>query len=57
MRFLNSMSKTLQCPHYISYGGICHGCMLGYFPANCETCNCPDKKYIEIITTTNTYEL
>ena len=51
------MAKTLQCPHFISYGGITRGCLLGYFPANCETCTCPDKRYIEIKTTTNTNEL
>ena len=46
------MNNMLQCPHFISYGGIMRGCLLGYFPANCETCNCPDKRYIEITTST-----
>ena len=46
------MSKILQCPHFISYGGTMRGCLLGYFPANCESCVCPDKYYIEITTTT-----
>ena len=51
------MPKVLQCPHIIRYGCLNHGCMLGYFPANCETCTCPDKRYIEIKTATNTNDL
>ena len=48
------MSKIWQCPHFISYGGTTRGCMKGYFPANCETCQCPDKHYVEVFTTSNT---
>ena len=47
------MSKVLQCPHFISYGGLTKWCLLGYFPVNCEACACPDKHYIEIFTTTS----
>ena len=42
------MSKVLHCPHFISYGGLTKGCLLGYFPVCCESCNCPDKKLIEV---------
>ena len=51
------MSIVLQCPHFISYGGLTRGCMLGYFPCDCENCNCPDKRYIDITTSTNTTSL
>lgn len=28
--------------------------MKGNFPANCETCNCKDKYYVDVIITTTT---
>ena len=51
------MSKVLQCPHYFSVSGIYCACMLGKFPIDCETCDCPDKYYVETKTTINTSEL
>ena len=51
------MAITIQCPHYYSYGGTTYGCMLGKFPVNCETCNCPDKQLVDITTTNNTKDL
>ena len=50
------MSKVLQCPYYAS-DGIHRWCMNGRFPCDCDTCNCPDKRYVEIYTTTNTSEI
>jgi len=47
------MSKILQCPHFISYGGLIKECLLGYFPINCEACACLDKHYIETTATTS----
>lgn len=47
------MAKVLQCPWFAS-NGFSKWCMNGHFPCNCETCNCEDKKYVEIYTTTST---
>ena len=47
------MSKILQCPHFYSLSGIYYGCLLGRFPCNCEECDCTDKHYVEITTTTS----
>lgn len=53
-----SKSKYLVCPHYLSYGGTTHGCMLGKFPADCASCTCPDKRYMEVVTSSaNTIDL
>lgn len=48
------MAKQIQCPHFYSISGIQVGCWLGRFPVDCYHCDCPDKKWIEITTTTNT---
>ena len=45
--------KILQCPWFAS-DGLSKWCMNGHFPCNCEACNCEDKKYVEIYTTTST---
>lgn len=46
------MATVIQCPYYAS-DGLSRWCMNGRFPCDCESCDCPDKKYVEI-TTTNT---
>jgi hypothetical protein len=48
--------KTLQeyCPHYISIGLLYRGCLLGRNPNDCQTCDCSDKKIIEVIATSST---
>lgn len=51
------MSKVLQCPHYVSFDGITRYCMNGRFPCDCETCNCPDRHYVDVYTTTNTSDI
>ena len=40
--------RVLHCPHFISIGGFQHGCMLGKFPCDCQSCDCPDKKYVDM---------
>lgn len=49
------MCKVLQCPHFYSIGSILRLCMNGRFPCDCENCDCPDKKYVEITTTSASY--
>ena len=49
--------KQLQCPHYCAMSGLRCFCMKGKFPVNCETCDCPDKYYVETRVTTNTMEI
>lgn len=48
------MAKVLQCPHFFSIGSLTRGCMNGRFPCDCESCDCPDKHYVEVTTTTTT---
>lgn len=50
------MAKILQCPHFISFGGTTRGCSLGHFPVNCESCDCPNKYYVEVFTSACTSE-
>lgn len=40
--------RVLHCPHFISISGFQHGCMLGKFPYDCQSCDCPDKKYVDM---------
>ena len=47
------MATVLQCPWFAS-DGFSKWCMNGKFPCNCESCDCTDKKYIEITTTAGT---
>ena len=47
------MAKVLQCPWFAT-NGLSRWCMNGRFPCNCESCDCPDKRYVEVYTTTNT---
>ena len=47
--------KQLVCPHLASISGIQRFCMKGYFPMNCETCNCSDKYYVDTVVTTSTW--
>ena len=44
------MGKVLQCPHLATYV-LSRFCLYGRFPANCENCNCPDKRYADIMET------
>lgn len=44
------MGKVLQCPHLASYG-LSRYCLYGRFPADCENCDSPDKRYVDIIKT------
>ena len=48
------MARVIQCPHYWT-DGFAWGCFKGKFPCDCEKCNCEDKTYYDISTTTNTY--
>lgn len=45
--------KILQCPHYGTLSGLETWCTKGKFPIDCETCDCEDKHYIEVKTSTN----
>ena len=45
--------KQLQCPHYGTISGLEAWCMNGRFPIDCETCDCKDKHYIKVKTSTN----
>ena len=47
------MSIVMQCK-YFATDGLSKFCMNGKFPCDCERCNCSDKQYVEIITTTTT---
>ena len=47
------MAMVLQCPWFAS-DGFSKWCMNGKFPCNCKSCDCADKKYIEITTTAST---
>ena len=47
------MARVLQCP-WLATNGLSRWCMNGRFPCNCESCDCSDKKYVEVYTTTNT---
>lgn len=38
------MAIVLQCPWFVT-DGISKWCMNGRFPCNCDSCDCPDKKY------------
>ena len=46
------MARVIQCPHYWT-DGLAWGCFKGKFPCDCEKCNCEDKYWVEITTTTN----
>ena len=45
--------EVLQCPHLASFSGLTFYCLNGKFPINCETCDCKDKYYVEVTTTTS----
>ena len=47
------MATIIQCTHFAS-DGLSRWCMNGRFPCDCESCDCPDKKYVEITTTAGT---
>ena len=51
------MSLALQCPHFISTDGLTRYCMIGRFPVDCESCNCQDKRYVEIYSSTTTHQI
>lgn len=46
--------KQMYCPHFVTMGGLTRYCMEGKFPCNCDTCNHPDKRYVDVYTTNNT---
>jgi len=50
------MAKVIQCPHYWT-DGLAWGCLEGKFPVDCERCNHPDKKYIEVYSSNTTKAL
>lgn len=43
------MAKILQCPNLICINLSIY-CLGGRFPANCESCDCKDKQYVEQTT-------
>ena len=47
------MSKVIYCPHLTTLDGMTWYCMKGTFPVNCETCNEPNKSYVEVYSSTN----
>ena len=47
------MAQVMQCPHFAS-DGLSRWCLNGRFPCDCASCNCPDKHFVEITTTTST---
>lgn len=47
------MSKILDCPHRVSLSSITFYCLKGRFPIDCENCDCKDKRYYEVYTSTN----
>ena len=47
------MAKQICCPWFAS-DGFLKWCMNGHFPCNCETCDCHDKQWHEVKTTTTT---
>jgi hypothetical protein len=45
--------KQLVCPHFGTISGLQWWCLNGKFPVDCEHCDCEDKYWVEITTTTN----
>lgn len=48
------MAKIIDCPHLAGFGMSSY-CLDGRWPMNCTTCDCKDKRLVEI-TSTNTLD-
>lgn len=49
--------KQLYCPHRVTVSGILQYCSNGKSPMDCEYCNCPDKKELDVTVTTSSSEI
>ena len=47
------MGKILQCPWFAT-NGLSKLCLKGYYQCNCYSCDCPDKRYVEIYSSSTT---
>ena len=47
------MSRILECPYRACFNSLSIACMKGKFPADCENCNCEEKRYVEVNSAIN----